>query len=106
MHKQRHRYEQTACQGPCPDSDIILRCVVSRQCIFSGAWVTLEDEDGNELICRIVGPDEFDARKGLNRMDAPLARAAKRTFDDEIEIRTSSGVKRYREVEVEYRQDR
>src|SRR6201991_3142656 len=28
--------------------------------VFFGAWVTLEDDDGNEMQYRIVGPDEFD----------------------------------------------
>ena len=28
--------------------------------VFFGAWVTLEDEDGEEQRWRIVGPDEFD----------------------------------------------
>jgi len=31
--------------------------------IFFGAWVTLEDEDGNEKVYRIVGADEFNPKK-------------------------------------------
>ncbi|HDK38055.1 MAG TPA: transcription elongation factor GreB, partial [Thiolapillus brandeum] len=33
------------------------------QRIFFGAWITLEDEDGNEVTYRIVGADEFAPRK-------------------------------------------
>ena len=43
--------------------------------VFFGAWVRLEDEDGNTVTYRIVGADEFDAAKGLISIDSPLARA-------------------------------
>ena len=33
--------------------------------VFFGAWVTLEDETGNEVTYRIVGPDEFDYQNNL-----------------------------------------
>ena len=43
--------------------------------IFFGAWVTLENEAGEESRWRIVGPDEFDLAGGKLSMDSPLARA-------------------------------
>jgi transcription elongation factor GreB len=43
--------------------------------VFFGAWVTLQDEDGNEVVYRLVGPDEADARAGLISVESPLARA-------------------------------
>ena len=46
--------------------------------VFFGAWVTLEDDDGEEVEYRIVGPDEFDAAKGYISMDSPLGRALMR----------------------------
>ncbi len=42
---------------------------------FFGAWVTVEDEDGEERTYRLVGPDEFDVAAGLISVDAPLGRA-------------------------------
>ncbi len=42
---------------------------------FFGAWVTIEQEDGEERTYRLVGPDEFDAGQGLISVDAPLGRA-------------------------------
>ncbi|HYG70459.1 MAG TPA: transcription elongation factor GreB [Anaeromyxobacteraceae bacterium] len=42
---------------------------------FFGAWVTVEDEDGEEKTWRLVGPDEFDVARGLLSVDAPLGRA-------------------------------
>ena len=52
--------------------------------VFFGAWVTLEDEDGNEVTYRIVGPDESDVDKGWISMEAPVAKAllGKRDGDD------------------------
>src|SRR3954471_24690486 len=43
--------------------------------LFFGAWVSLEDEYGDEVTYRIVGPDESDVDKGWISMDAPVAKA-------------------------------
>src|SRR5688500_5509621 len=43
--------------------------------ILFGAWVDLEDQDGNRSSFRLVGPDESDAPAGLLSVDSPLARA-------------------------------
>ncbi len=42
---------------------------------YFGAWVTVEDEKGEERCYRLVGPDEFDLGRGLLSVDAPLGRA-------------------------------
>jgi transcription elongation factor GreB len=42
---------------------------------FFGAWVTVEDDDGEERTYRLVGPDEFDVARGFISVDAPLGRA-------------------------------
>jgi transcription elongation factor GreB len=39
-----------------------------------GSWMRLEDQDGVEIIYRIVGPDEFDVAKGHISMDSPVGR--------------------------------
>lgn len=75
-----------------------------RQHIFFGAWVTLEDEAGQEVHYRIVGPDEFDASVGLISMDSPLARALfKKAIDDEISIEVPGGRRSYVVVAIDYR---
>jgi transcription elongation factor GreB len=62
------------------------------QRVFFGAWVTLEDEAGNETRHRIVGPDEFDLAPGYISMDAPLARALLgKRLDDEVTVATPRG---------------
>jgi len=46
----------------------------SRRAYF-GAWVTVEDEEGEERRYRLVGPDEFDLARGWLSVEAPLGRA-------------------------------
>ncbi len=59
-----------------------------------GARVELEDEDGNVVKYRIVGPDEFDVSKGEISMDAPVAAAlmGKREGDDVVVARPKGPV--------------
>lgn len=40
--------------------------------VYFGAFVTLEDEEGEEVEYRIVGPDEFNVVDGKLSMDSPL----------------------------------
>ena len=72
--------------------------------VFFGAWVSLEDDDGEVSRYRIVGPDEIDAALGYISMDAPLARALmKKGLDDEVTIEVPGGGSRtYVIVKVEY----
>lgn len=73
--------------------------------IFFGAWVTLEDDAGNEVEYRIVGPDEFDATQRLISMDSPLAKALfKKTLDDEVTIDVPGGRKTYIVIAISYRE--
>jgi transcription elongation factor GreB len=74
-----------------------------RSRVFFGAWVTLEDEAGEEVEYRIVGPDEFDAATGYISMDSPLGRALLRKgLDDEVKVELPGGVKTYVVVGVRY----
>jgi transcription elongation factor GreB len=74
-----------------------------RSRVFFGAWVTLEDDDGNEVEYRIVGPDEFDAATGLISMDSPLGRALMgKRLDDEVKVELPAGAKTYAVVSVRY----
>lgn len=72
--------------------------------IYFGAWVTLEDEDGQESRYRLVGPDETDLAQGLISIDAPLARAlVGKSLDAEVSVQTPGGEKVWFVVEIEYR---
>lgn len=71
--------------------------------VFFGAWVTLEDDNGDESEYRIVGPDEFDATKGYISMDSPLGRALLRKgLDDEVKVEVPGGLKTYVITDVRY----
>ena len=56
---------------------------------FFGAWVTLEDEDGQCAEYRIVGPDEVDAKARLVSVDSPIGRAllGKEEGDEVVAVR-------------------
>jgi transcription elongation factor GreB len=71
--------------------------------VFFGAWVTIEDEKGDERRYRIVGPDEFDREPGYISMDAPLARALLgKPLDAEVRLETPEGPRLYVIVDVAY----
>ncbi len=62
--------------------------------VYFGAFVTLEDEEGEEVEYRIVGPDEFNVADGKLSMDSPLGKAMLgKQVDDEIRISTPKGIK-------------
>lgn len=71
--------------------------------IFFGAWVTLEDTQGQAQCWRIVGPDEFDLSHGKLSMDSPLARALLgKRLDDEIRVQSPSGEQLYYVTGIRY----
>ncbi len=73
--------------------------------IYFGAYVTLEDEDGNESIYRIVGPDEFNLRENKISMDAPLAKSMLgKRLDDEFVFHSPEGEKNFVISDIRYQQ--
>jgi transcription elongation factor GreB len=71
--------------------------------IYFSATVTLEDEDSNQVIYKIVGPDELDPQKGHISVDAPLGRALLgKEVDSEIEIDSPQGKKIYYVLAISY----
>lgn len=86
-----------------PELTVVREPPSDPQRIFFGAWVTLEDDDGNEHTYRIVGPDEFDPAKGWISMDSPMAQALlKKTVDDEVTVESPKGAANYYIVAVRY----
>lgn len=82
---------------------VVDRLPEDRNKVFFGAWVTVEDEEGEEQTYRLVGADEFDLSKGYLSINAPLARAliGKRR-DDEVSIRTPEGWKTVFVTDIHY----
>ncbi len=71
--------------------------------VFFGAWVTLEDDEGNERSYRIVGPDEFDLAAGKLSMDSPMARALLgKRLDDEVLVQSPAGEQGYYITAIRY----
>jgi len=71
--------------------------------VYFGAWVTLEDEDGEQARYRIVGPDELDPARQLISIDAPLARALLgKPLDAEVRVQTPAGERLWYIVAIDY----
>jgi transcription elongation factor GreB len=71
--------------------------------VYFGAWVTLEDENGETARYRIVGPDELDLKQNLISIDSPLARAlVGKSLDAEVHVPTPTGDRTWYLVEIEY----
>ena len=62
--------------------------------VYFGAWVTLVNEQDQEVSYRLVGPDEWDVRNKEISIDSPMARALLgKQVDDEIIVKTPEGDK-------------
>jgi len=71
--------------------------------IYFGAWVTLEDAEGEKVCYRIVGPDESDASRGEISMDSPVGRSLLgRVVGDEVTVRRPRGEIEFEVIEVSY----
>jgi len=72
--------------------------------VFFGAWVTVEDEAGDEREWRIVGADESDLKVGAISIDSPVARGliGKRE-GDEVTVKVPRGDVVYTITGVRYR---
>jgi transcription elongation factor GreB len=72
--------------------------------VYFGAWVTLEDEEGQETTYRIVGPDEADVRAGRLSVESPLARALLgRQVGESVQFERPRGAVEYTVTRVSYR---
>jgi len=64
--------------------------------VFFGATVEIENEEGEMLCFKIVGPDEIYNTKDFISIDSPMARAMiKKEVDDEFFVQTPTGKKEW-----------
>ena len=71
--------------------------------VFFGAWVTLINEDDDEVTYRVVGPDEWDVKKGEISVDSPMARALiGKRVDDEVVVQTPEGERIFDVIKIWY----
>ena len=82
---------------------VVDRVPSDRTRVYFGAWVTLEDDAGQELTYRIVGPDEFDREPDYISVDSPVALALlKKSAGEEVDVSRPDGVVHYRIVRIAY----
>ncbi|MDO6527348.1 transcription elongation factor GreB [Motilimonas sp. 1_MG-2023] len=71
--------------------------------VFFGAIVNIENDAGEILNFKIVGPDEIYGRKDYISIDSPMARALlKKSVDDEAIVHTPSGEKTWYINKIDY----
>ncbi len=71
--------------------------------VFFGATVEVENEAGEILTFKIVGPDEIYNTKDFISIDSPMARAMiKKEVDDEFFVQTPIGEKEWFINKIEY----
>ncbi len=86
-----------------PNLTVVNQSPDNRNKVFFGAWVSLENEAGDERTFRIVGADEIDTVRGHISVDAPLARALlKRELEDAVTVKTPSGDLRWLITDIRY----
>ncbi|HET6516275.1 MAG TPA: transcription elongation factor GreB [Thermodesulfovibrionales bacterium] len=82
---------------------VVDRVPDDRSRIFFGAWVKLEDSDGNVCQYRIVGPDEIDSERKSISIDSPMAKALlRREEGDEIVVSRPNGTTAYFVISIRY----
>lgn len=71
--------------------------------VYFGAWVTLENDQGETNKFRIVGDEEIYADKNYISLQAPMAKACLgKSVDDEVQVYTPSGKKVWYIQNIEY----
>lgn len=71
--------------------------------IFFGAWVEIENDDGDIKRFRIVGYDEIFGRKDAISIDSPMARALlKKAVGETATVHTPAGVAYWSVNEIKY----
>jgi transcription elongation factor GreB len=72
--------------------------------VFFGAWVELENEEGEIVHYRIVGSDEFDPRKNAISINSPMSKALiGKSVDTEVIVDTPEGRKEWFINAIQYK---
>lgn len=76
----------------------------TRDRVYFGAWVTLEDEQGEPRRYRLVGPDEFEVGQGRLSIESPLGRALLgREVGEEVSVaRPRAAETHYTVIAIDY----
>lgn len=86
-----------------PELKVVAEAPASRNKVYFGAWVALEDDKGEEKTLRIVGADEIDPSQGWISIDSPLARALLgKPLDEAVRVATPQGEAEYLILDIRY----
>jgi transcription elongation factor GreB len=81
----------------------VVKSVQDTSRIFFGAWVTIEDETGQEICHRIVGADEFDQHESYITVDSPMAKLLLgKSIDDEVCLERQNEKQIFAIINIEY----
>lgn len=73
--------------------------------VYFGAWVDLEDDNGEIITYRLVGPDEFNVRENKISIDSPMSRSLLgKSVDDEVKVRTPAGDRWFVICDIRYKE--
>jgi transcription elongation factor GreB len=71
---------------------------------YFGAWVKLENDEGETIKFRIVGDEEIYGRKDYISLQSPIVKACLgKSVDDEIQVYTPSGQKKWYITSIDYK---
>ena len=76
---------------------------VSEDRVYFGAWVRLQDPEGEEVRYRLVGPDESDAKSGRISIESPVGRVlVGKEEGDRVVVRRPAGPRHFTILEISY----
>jgi transcription elongation factor GreB len=76
---------------------------VAEDRIYFGAWVRLQDPEGEEVRYRLVGPDESDAKTGRISIESPVGRVlVGKEEGDQVVVRRPAGPRHFTILEISY----
>lgn len=71
--------------------------------VYFGAWVDLENDEGEKVSFRIVGDEEIYGQANHISLQAPIAKACLgKAVDDEIFVQTPTGKKTWYILNIQY----
>ena len=74
-----------------------------RSRVYFGAWVEIEDQEGNPSRVRLVGYDEIDPSRRWISIDSPLAKALLgKEVDEEVSYTASAEVRSVTIIKITY----
>jgi transcription elongation factor GreB len=75
-----------------------------RDRVFFGATVTVQDDQGETIVYRIVGVDEIDGAAGDISWKSPIGRALLgKDLDDTVTVKWHAGVRELTVIDIDYR---